>query len=66
MVSIIMEVAIVIVIVLFRIFAGNVMYKVLKSLEGDLLEIIRREADLVAVHQDTCQLDPVGLGEFHG
>jgi hypothetical protein len=53
-----------IILALFRIFAGQVMEKVLESLERGFFKVGSGNASLPPVHQDACQLNPISLSEF--
>ena len=59
------HVPIILIIILLRVFTCYVMHKVFEPIKRGLLEIVRGEADFVAVHKDTCQFDPIRLGELH-
>ena len=53
------EVSFIVLVVFLSVFTCHVMNEVFEPIKRGLLEIIRREADFVAVHKDSCQFDPI-------
>lgn len=53
------EVSVIVLVVFLSVFTCHVMDEVFEPIKRGLLEIIRREADFVAVHKDSCQFDPI-------